>query len=124
MSASATSTMHYDPRVDAVASAHPLMPDAIPLSTKSSVILIRWPVVLISACLILFCSRTLPMVSLLDGLIVLYALSNAALSFVDDSAFRKLRFNVASIGLDSLVLTASLVVNGDIETNFSSRTFC
>ena len=58
--------------------------------------------------------------TLFDALIVVYALSNAALYFVEESAFRKLKFNVLLIGLDTLVLTASLMVNGQAETNFSS----
>ena len=88
------------------------------MSTKGSVILIRWPVVLISASLILFRTRALPMGTMFDALIVLYALSNAALYFVEESAFRRVNFNVLLIGLDTLVLTASLMVNGQTETNF------
>lgn len=88
------------------------------ISTKGSVILIRWPVVLIGASLILFRNRQLPLGTLFDGLIVLYAFSNAALYFVDESAFRKLKLNIFLIGLDTLVLTASLIINGQTETNF------
>lgn len=88
------------------------------VSTKGSVILIRWPVVLIGASLILFRNGQLPLGVFFDGLIVVYAFSNAALYFVDESAFRKLRFNISLIGLDTLVLTASLLINGQTETNF------
>ena len=88
------------------------------MSTKGSVILIRWPVVLIGASLILFRTHALPLAAMFDALIVLYALSNAALYFVDESAFRKVNFNVLLIGLDTLVLTAALMVNGQTDTNF------
>jgi signal transduction histidine kinase len=118
MSASDTSFIRYDPQAEALASGQLLIPGLNGISTKSSVILIRWPVVLISASLILFRARTLPIGTLFDALIVFYALSNAALYFVDESAFRKLHFNVLLIGLDTFVLTASLMVNGHTETNF------
>jgi signal transduction histidine kinase len=110
--------MEYNPQLEAVSARHSQTSDAISMSTKGGVILIRWPVVLISASLILFRSRGLPMGSLYDALIVLYALSNAALYFVDESVFRKLAFNVSLIGLDTLVLTTSLMINGQTETNF------
>jgi signal transduction histidine kinase len=88
------------------------------MSTKATVILIRWPVVLICASLILFRNRALPLAGFFDGLVVLYALSNAALYFFDDAVFRKLKFDVALIGLDTLVLTGSLLVNGQTQPNF------
>ncbi|MGH7853219.1 MAG: ATP-binding protein [Candidatus Binatia bacterium] len=110
-------TMQYNPQSDNFVADQTLLP-VISGMTKGSVILIRWPVVLISASLILFRTRGLPMGTLFDALIVFYALSNAALYFVDESAFRKLTFNVLLIGLDTLVLTASLMVNGQTETNF------
>lgn len=118
MSASQTSIMRYDPRTAEIRSSQPLLSGMAGLSTKSSVILIRWPVVLISASLILFRSRSLLGGGLFDALIVLYALSNAALYFVQESAFRKLQFTVLLIGLDTLVLTASLIINGHTESNF------
>jgi signal transduction histidine kinase len=112
-----TSSIEYNPQTS-VSAGHSLAFVTDRMSTKGSVILIRWPVVLISASLILFRSQPLPMGTLFDALIVLYALSNAALYFVDESAFRKLRFNVSLIGLDTLILTVSLMVNGQTETNF------
>ena len=118
MSASETSIIRYDPRTEAAASSQPLLPGMVGVSTKSSIILIRWPVVLISASLILFRAHSVPMLGLFDAVIVLYALSNAALYFVDESAFRKLYFNVVLISLDTLSLTASLMINGHTETNF------
>jgi signal transduction histidine kinase len=118
MPGSNASAVEYDPQAEAVTYAGALIPDMSGMSTKGSVILIRWPVVLISASLILFRIRALPMAALFDALIVFYALSNAALYFVDESAFRKVKFNVLLIGLDTFVLTVSLMVNGQTETNF------
>jgi signal transduction histidine kinase len=109
--------MQYNPQRETRSyNSHSRLADGI-LSTKGTVILIRWPVVLVSASLILFRSSESPM-GPLDALLVLYALSNAALYFVDEATFRKLAFNVAVIGLDTLVLTVSLLVNGQTETNF------
>lgn len=118
MSETNTPTTQYDPQSEALAAGQSLLPVTSSVSTKGSVILIRWPVVLISASLILFRTRVLPMGAMVDGLIVVYALSNAALYFVEESAFRKVNFNVLLIGLDTLVLTASLMVNGQTETSF------
>jgi signal transduction histidine kinase len=110
--------MQYTPQAQALAYGDSLSQSITAMSDKGSVILIRWPVVLISASLILFRSEGVPMGGLFDAVIVLYALSNAALYFVDEAAFRKLSFNVCLIGLDTLVLTASLLINGQTETNF------
>ena len=116
MSEAATQAAHYD-RSDAVSTREPSTPGSV-MSVKGGVILIRWPVVLISASLILFRNQNFPATTLFNLLIVLYALSNAALYFVDQTAFHKVRFNVFLIGLDTLVLTISLWLNGQTETNF------
>jgi signal transduction histidine kinase len=110
--------MQFNPQIEAQASGASFIQTSLATSTKAAVILIRWPVVLISASLILFRTGPLPMGALFDALVVVYALSNVGLYFVDESAFRKLTFNVVLIGLDTLVLTASLMVNGQTETNF------
>ncbi|HWP24529.1 MAG TPA: HAMP domain-containing sensor histidine kinase [Candidatus Binatia bacterium] len=94
-----------------------MQPGAL-LPTKATVILIRWPVVLISSALILFRSAGLPLSVLLDLAVILYALSNAGLYFVSDHAFRRVRFNILLVGLDTVVLTASLVVSGQVESHF------
>jgi signal transduction histidine kinase len=88
------------------------------LPTKSTVILIRWPVVLISCSLILFRSGALPLAPLFYVLVGFYALSNIGLYFVAESKFHELKFNVLLIGVDTVVLTGSLLMNGRAETNF------
>jgi signal transduction histidine kinase len=110
--------MEYNPKAEGFSPEQALTMAPGGMSTKATVILIRWPVVLICASLILFRSRSLPLAAFFDGLVMLYAMSNAALYFFDDAVFRKLKFNVALIGLDTLVLTGSLVVNGQTEPNF------
>lgn len=111
--------MQYDPQKDlspAISSAPASAPTSMP--TKSTVILIRWPVVLISSALILFRTSILPLSPVLDVFVGLYALSNIYLYFVSESRFRDLKFNVLLIGVDTLVLTGSLMINGRVETNF------
>jgi len=94
------------------------MPTLGNLPVKSTVVLIRWPVVLISSSLIFYRSDALQMPAFLDAFVIFYALSNVGLYFVDESAFRNLKFNVLLVGVDTLVLTGSLIINGTIEANF------
>jgi signal transduction histidine kinase len=94
------------------------MPSLGNLPVKSTVVLIRWPVVLISSSLILYRSDALQMPPFLDAFVIFYALSNVGLYFVDESVFRNLKFNVLLVGVDTLVLTSSLIINGTIEATF------
>ena len=90
---------------------------AMILPSKSTIILIRWPVVLISCSLVLFRAEPISLSFIVDLAVGLYALSNICLYFVDESRFHKLKFNVWLIALDTVVLTASLMINGRAETN-------
>ena len=101
-----------EPVTDAAASNSPSC-----LRNKSTIIVIRWPVVLISCSLVLFRAAPIPLPFLVGLAVGLYALSNIGLYFVDESRFHQLKFNVWLIALDSVVLTASLMVNGQAETN-------
>ena len=87
------------------------------LPSKSTIILIRWPVVLISCSLVLFRAEPISLSFIVHLAVGLYALSNICLYFVDESRFHKLKFNVWLIALDTVVLTASLMINGRAETN-------
>jgi signal transduction histidine kinase len=110
--------MQYDPQRDDVPALSGGTHTPAVLPTKSTVILIRWPVVLISCSLVLFRTGTIPLSFLLDLLVVIYALSNVALYFIAEPTFRALKFNVLLISADTLVLTASLMINGQVESNF------
>jgi signal transduction histidine kinase len=110
--------MQYQRRDDAFPSVNSPMPTLGNLPVKSTVVLIRWPVVLISSSLILYRSDALQMPAFLDAFVILYALSNVGLYFVDESVFRNLKFNVLLVGVDTLILTGSLIINGKIEANF------
>jgi len=108
-------TMRYDrnklPAAAAAANTGMILP------SKSTIILIRWPVVLISCSLVLFRAEPISLSFIVDLAVGLYALSNICLYFVDESRFHKLKFNVWLIALDTVVLTASLMINGRAETN-------
>ncbi|HEX7230528.1 MAG TPA: HAMP domain-containing sensor histidine kinase [Candidatus Binatia bacterium] len=98
------------------------LPTAVPdkttlLRRKSRIILIRWPVVLISCSLVVFRVTPTQLSFLIDLAVALYALSNISLYFVDECRFRQLQFIFWLIALDTVVLTASLMVNGRAETN-------
>jgi signal transduction histidine kinase len=55
---------------------------------------------------------------LLDAIVAFYLLSNAGLYFVREEAFRNVKFNVLLVGLDTVVLTDSLMISGQVETSF------
>jgi signal transduction histidine kinase len=85
---------------------------------KRSVILIRWPVVLICSYLLL--SPATPVASdfLLQAFILLYVLSNVALYAVAEDRFASPWFFSPLVLADTVVLTLSLVINGHAETDF------
>src|SRR6266511_1875761 len=110
--------MQYHRQNDGFPSENSAAPTAGGVPLKSTVVLIRWPVVLISSSLILYRTDGLAMPPFLDVLVIFYALSNAGLYFVDESAFRNFKFNVSLVVVDTLVLTASLIINGQVEPSF------
>ena len=108
--------MGYDPQKDRPTLASESIV-ATSLPSKSAIILIRWPVVLISCSLVLFRPAPIPFAFLVDLIVGLYALSNLGLYFVSESRFRQLKFDVLLLGLDTVALTAALIINGRVETN-------
>ncbi|MGB7947080.1 MAG: hypothetical protein WCH75_05310, partial [Candidatus Binatia bacterium] len=88
------------------------------MPVKASVVLIRWPVVIICAYLLLYpSSQALPQ-SISHALVLLYIASNVALYFVGDDRFLSPSFYYPIVILDTAVLTASLVINGNVEADF------
>ena len=110
--------MQYQPHQDPATIENASGRGGSAMPTKSTVILIRWPVVLISSSLILLRTGTFSMGIILDAFVAFYLLSNAGLYFVREEAFRNVKFNVSLVGLDTLVLTASLMISGQVETSF------
>jgi signal transduction histidine kinase len=88
------------------------------LPLKPSIILIRWPVVIIASYLLLYpATRYLPE-SFFHAFILLYVISNVALYFLDDPWFGSWSFYYPLVITDTLVLTMSLIINGRAETDF------
>jgi signal transduction histidine kinase len=85
---------------------------------KRSVILIRWPVVLICAYLLLSPAISVIPDFLLQFFVVVYVLSNAFLYGVAEDRFASPWFFSPLVLADTVVLTLSLVINGRAETDF------
>ena len=88
----------------------------IPL--KPSIILIRWPVVIICSYLLLYPSAPYLPESFFHAFILLYITSNVALYFLDDEWFVSWSFYYPLVITDTIVLTLSLIINGRAETDF------
>ena len=88
------------------------------MPVKASVVLIRWPVVIICAYLLLYPSSHVIPQSVLHTLILFYIASNVVLYFVSEERFAYPSFYYPIIILDTVVLTLSLIVNGNVEADF------
>jgi signal transduction histidine kinase len=85
---------------------------------KLSVILIRWPVVIICTYLLLYPSLDLIPLWFSYGAILLYIASNVALYFFPEERFASWSFYYPLVIADTIVLTLSLVANGYSEKEF------
>ena len=88
------------------------------VSTKRTVILIRWPVVLICSYLLLYPSTQAVAPLLVYPFILLYIASNVALGYLGEARFQRSSFYTPLVIADTVVLTLSLVLNGQVETDF------
>ncbi|MBI1996180.1 MAG: HAMP domain-containing histidine kinase [Deltaproteobacteria bacterium] len=88
------------------------------LGPKSSVILVRWPVVIVCSYLLLSPSTKMVAPIPLYLFVLLYAASNVALRYVADDRFQRSSFYAPLVIADTAVLTASLVINGQVEADF------
>ena len=85
---------------------------------KLSVILIRWPVVIICTYLLLYPSVELIPIWFSYGAILLYIASNVGLYFFPEERFASWSFYYPLVIADTIVLTLSLVTNGYSEKEF------
>jgi len=85
---------------------------------KTTVIRLRWPVVLI--CSYLLIHATAPWFSpvVLQTLLILYLISNGVLYFVREQLFDSSYFYVPLVLFDTFALTASLIISGQVGTMF------
>lgn len=85
---------------------------------KPSVILIRWPVVIICTYLLLYPSLDRVPLWFSYGAILLYIASNVGLYFFREERFASWSFYYPIVIADTIILTLSLVVNGYSEKEF------
>ena len=88
------------------------------LPLKPSVILIRWPVVIISAYLLLYPSVDLVPAWASYSAVLIYIASNIGLYLLPDDRFASWSFYYPLVIADTIVLTLSLVVNGFSHAEF------
>jgi len=88
------------------------------MAPKSSVILVRWPVILVCSYLLLLPSTQRIDPILLYPFVILYIASNFALRYVSEARFEQASFYSPLVVADTLVLTVSLIINGQVETDF------
>lgn len=85
---------------------------------KITVIRLRWLVVIISSYLLITSQGTWLSPTSLHSFIFIYVLSNMALYFVQESLFDYSYFYSPLVIFDTLFVTASLVMSGQVETDF------
>lgn len=88
------------------------------LALKPSVILIRWPVVIICTYLLLYPTVDLVPAWICYGAVLAYIGSNVALYFLPSERFSSWSFYYPLVVADTVVLTLSLVANGYSQMEF------
>jgi signal transduction histidine kinase len=87
-------------------------------SKKITVIRLRWLIVIISSYLLAFPYEAMLDPFFIRGLIVFYLLTNAALYFLDEKLFDSSYFYTPLVIFDTLFVTASMVISGQVATDF------
>ena len=85
---------------------------------KITVIRLRWLVVIICSYLLVSSEETWLSPTSVHGFILIYVLSNFVLYWVEDSLFDSSYFYSPLVIFDTLFVTASLVISGQVETDF------
>ena len=88
------------------------------VSRKSTVIGLRWPVVLVCAYLLLFSPSPWLSPTTSHFLLLLYILSNAVLYRLDERLFESPYFYIPLVLFDTLFLTTSLILTQRVGTDF------
>jgi len=87
-------------------------------SKKITVIRLRWLIVIISSYLLAFPYEAMLDPFFIRGIIVFYLLTNAALYFIDEKLFDSSYFYTPLVIFDTLFVTASMVISGQVGTDF------
>lgn len=85
---------------------------------KSTIILIRWTVVILCSYLIIHRAESLLANDLLHFAVALYMGTNLVLYSVNDELFHRPAFHSSLLVLDTFVITISLIVNGNVDSEF------
>ena len=91
---------------------------SLDMETKKIAILLRWPVVIVCAYLLLYSSGEEFESAPVHVFIPLYLLSNVALNYVHQRFFESPYFYIPLVIFDVLFLTASLILSGQTGTDF------
>lgn len=101
------------------------LPAAVPgwkgifdVEKKITVIRLRWLVVIICSYLLLSSQSNWLSLNAIHGLILFYLLTNTALYFVEERFFDSSYFYSPLVVFDTLFVTGSLVISGQVETDF------
>lgn len=94
------------------------------LPLKASIILLRWPVVLVCSYLLLFPAGEYLSATILNAFVVLFVISNVTINVLDDSWFTSWSFYYPLVIADTIVLTLSLIINGAVDSEFYLTFFC
>jgi len=85
---------------------------------KATVIRLRWLVVIICSCLLLSSQGGWGTTGLVHGFILFYILTNIALYFVAEKFFELFSFYAPLVIFDTFLVTASLVMSGQVGSDF------
>lgn len=100
------------------ASVHRGFGDSFKLPVKRAIIWVRWPAIVICSYLLVSSGRTTLPSAAIQAFIFLYVSTNIGLYFLDEEQFRRPYFLPLLVFFDTLVLTLSLLVNGEVGTDF------
>jgi len=85
---------------------------------KPTIIRLRWLVVTIASYVLLFSQETLLAQELVHGFVLFHILTNGCLYSVDESRFESLRFVAPLVVFDTFALSFSLIVTGQLGSDF------
>jgi len=88
------------------------------LPKKAALIRVRWPFTILCSCLLLYSENGSLSLTALYGFVLVYLLSNSVLYFLEERLFESFYFFAPLLAFDTLVLTASLAVNGKAGADF------
>ncbi|MFQ5681980.1 MAG: GGDEF domain-containing protein [Candidatus Binatia bacterium] len=97
----------------------PRTPTGIFVGPKKLIIIrLRWLVIIATSCLLLFANEVLLSLRVIDTLVLLYLLTNISLYYVQGGVFNLPSFYSSFVIFDTVALTFSLIVTGQLQSDF------